>query len=147
MTPTADEPLELLPSPAVPTVEALAHRLTTGEDLETAIAIYKEARDALAAHTLAYKRLQQVALAFIESNLRSTGELKVKTPVGNTGWLHRTRLDEAQWQQEVLGDPQRRQHVEELEASIAQGKAAEEELRRLQKQYSEAQRVDEVYIR
>jgi hypothetical protein len=147
MTPTEGEPLELLPTPAVPSVEALAHQLMTSEDLTTAIAIYKEARDALAAHTLAYKLLQQVALAFIESELRSTGELKAKTPVGNTGWLHRTRLDEPRWQQEVLGDPQRRQHVEALEASVAQGKAAEEELRRLQKQYSTAQRVDEVYIR
>lgn len=73
----------------------LVQKLTEYEDLETAVAVYKEANFLIAQ----FEDVKKAALSLAESELRSTGETGRKTAIGSCGWTQpkTPQLDKEAW--------------------------------------------------
>lgn len=91
---------------------ALGAALAEHEDVESAIAVYKEA----ACYVDKLEEIQDGAKQFAEMILRETGEAHVKTATGTAGWTKpRTKkLDKDAWARKLQTNEEARLAVEAL---------------------------------
>jgi phage terminase large subunit GpA-like protein len=82
----------------------LAAILAQFEDVDSAIAVYKEANAAIAQ----FEEIKKAALSLAENELRSTGEVAKRTAVGSCGWTQpkTPQLDKTAWEAAISENPE-----------------------------------------
>ncbi len=77
----------------------LTQKLTQYEDIDTAIAVYKEANFYIGQ----YDEVKKACLSLAENKLMATGEVHRKTIGGSCGWTEPKvkKLNEARWREAV----------------------------------------------
>lgn len=95
------------------------------EDVESAIAVYKE----VASYLDKLKSVQAQAKQLAEDAMRQTGECHVKTEVGSAGWTDpkAKKLDAAAWQKALIEDERLRDVSSKYDLAKARLESAQSE--------------------
>ena len=103
--------------------DELAGKLAQYENVETAVAVYKEAAGLAAA----YKAVMDAARQFVGAYVRETGEVKGRTAIGSFGLTRPKKkfaLDTDAWERAAQSRPELRQTQIAFERAKAEYEAA-----------------------